>query len=121
MDKIDRTHEHSKGSDIMNDPIYFLWEYNWYWGTLVSEGPKNHKIAVDVPGFVPHTRSVAKDRCARPGEMVCVVWETWRGLTGRGGYRVERELYPQYRVPAEQVARQHLGSGRVKEKSYGVV
>lgn len=105
----------------MNKQIYFLWEYNWYAGTIVSEGPKNIKVDVNIPGFKSHTRSVSKEKCAYPDEKVCVVWETWKGKNGAGGYRVERELYPQNRYPASQVSRQSIGLGRVTEKEYGVL
>ena len=103
----------------MNEQIYFLWDYNWCIGTLVSSGPKNNKIRFEDFGYLPHVKTVSKEKCAVPGESVCVVWEQWKGKNGRGGYRVERELYPQHRVPAERVARQ-LGDGRVTEVSYGV-
>ena len=103
------------------DSIYFLSDYNWECGTIVGGGTKNYKIHTPANGFYSEwTRSVAKDKCAQPSESVCVVWETWRGKNGRGGYRVERELYPQHRVPAEKVARQSWGRGRVAEQAYGV-
>jgi hypothetical protein len=105
---------------FINNQVYFLSEYNWYNGTLVGKGPKNFRIYINLPGFKPHTRSVSRDKCALPGENVCVVWEKWRGTNGRGGYRVERELYSNLRVPAEQVACQSWGLGRVNEQKYGV-
>jgi hypothetical protein len=54
-----------------------------------------------------------------PGEIVCVVNEKWRGVTGLGGYRIERELYPEHRVPAEEL----LGvyPKEVEESAYGVL
>jgi len=101
----------------MEKTIYYLSEYNWLKGILVSEGKKNYKIHHPANGFyLAHDKYVAKEKCAFPGESVCVVWETWRGSNGRGGYRVERELYPDLRVPAEQVAYQNVGiQGRVTE------
>ena len=103
------------------DLIYFLSDYNWERGTVVGGGAKNYKIHTPANGWHGElTRSVARDKCAKPGESVCVVWETWRGKNGRGGYRVERELYSQHRVPAEQVAHQSSGRGRVTEQAYGV-
>ena len=104
----------------MNEPIYFLLEYNWELGTLVGEGKKNYKIFFSGCWMTDHTRYVPKDKCARPDESVCVVWETWKGKNGRGGYRVERELYPEHRVRADHVARQSWGPGRVDEDAYGV-
>lgn len=108
----------------MSKEIFYLTGYNWEKGILVSEGPKNYKIHNSGGGFVnSHDVRVPKEKCAFPDELVCVVWETWRGVNGRGGYRVERELYPQHRVPASQVHYQTIGhniKGRVTESSYGV-
>jgi len=97
--------------------IYYLSEYNWERGTLISTGKKSHKVLCNPPWLVPHTRYIPKEKCAFPGESVCVVWEQWKGKNGRGGYRVERVLYPQQRIPAEQISRQHMGggNGRVSE------
>lgn len=94
----------------MNEAIYFLSDYNWLRGVLLREGPKNYKIQ-DSEGYV---RTVAKEKCALPNEEVCVVWELWRGRNGRGGYRVERKLYPETRVAAKRVAYQ-VGMGRIDE------
>jgi hypothetical protein len=86
-----------------NQTIYCLYLGRWHRGTLVSQGPKNYKILDHSFMGKPRLRYVAPERCAVPGESVCVVNEKWRGVTGLGGYRIERELYPEHRVPAEQV------------------
>jgi len=108
----------------MMTTIYFLSEYNWHKGELISSGPKNHKIKVPEQGWMSeHTATVPKEKCAFPDEEVCVVWETWKGKNGRGGYRVEREMYPEVRVPATRVHYQCVGrnaEGRVTESAYGV-
>jgi hypothetical protein len=109
--------------------IYYLFDYNWERGELISEGPKNYKIAV--PFLNEHgvmdsyPKSFPKEKCAFPGEKVAVIWEQWKGRNGRGGYRVERELYPDLRVDAENVMYQTSGprgctSGRITESAYGV-
>lgn len=105
----------------MSADIFCLQEYNWERGILISTGKKNYKIHFRGGAFMlPHDRYVPKEKCALPGESICVVWETWKGTNGRGAYRVERELYPACRVPAEQVSYQHGGVGRVTEVQYGV-
>lgn len=99
------------------DTIYFLEDFRWERGLLVSEGRKNFKIHIPRRACYPEqTKYVAKEKCARPDEKICVVWEQWRGANGRGGYRVERELYPQDRVAAHAVACQSHGPGRVNEQ-----
>lgn len=51
-------------------------------------------------------KRIKVDKCAYPGERICVVWEQWKGKNGRGGYRVEKNLYDDFRVPAESVPMQ---------------
>jgi len=102
----------------MNTEVFYLSEYNWERGVLISEGTKNYKIQ-PMNTMLTHVR-IPKAKCSRLGENVCIVWETWKGANGRGSYRVERELYPQHRIPAEKVARQSIGQGRVTETAYGV-
>jgi len=100
--------------------IYFLWDYDWVRAELLSEGSKNNKLFVPSNGMLSaHERRVPKDKCAEPEENVCVVWEKGRGTNGRGGYRVERELYPEHRVPACKVSGASYGPGRVDENEYG--
>jgi hypothetical protein len=104
----------------MTQEIYCLSDYDWEHGTVISKGKKNYKVHFEGRGWIKtHDRYVPIEKCALPGESVCVVWEKWRGNNGRGGYRVERELYPEHRVPAEQVGRQR-GAGRVEESESGV-
>jgi hypothetical protein len=98
-------------------PIYYLWDYDWELGELLSTGAKNYRVRMRWQNST-RDRYFPRDRCAFPGELVCVVWEMWRGKNGRGAYRVEREQYPQHRVPAEMVARQQ-GVGRVTERNLG--
>lgn len=102
----------------MNKTIFFLDDYNWRQGELISEGPKRYKIRTPANGmFKEWTQYVAKEKCAFPDEIVCVVWETWRGVNGRGGYRVEREAYPEHRMPAQGICYASWGNGRVQEDS----
>lgn len=113
---------HMEKGAIVGTVIYFLSDYNWEKGFLIGETKKNLKINIPPNVFFRGAiRYIPKEKCATLGESVCVVWEQWKGKNGRGGYRVERELYPEVRVPAEQVHYQHVGGkGRVDETAYGV-
>jgi hypothetical protein len=106
--------------------IYYLSDYNWEGGELVKENRTTYKIRMSyVDGnrngaICYYDKNISKEKCAFPDELVCVVWETWKGVNGRGGYRVERVMYPADRLPAKDVAVQHdtyrLGpTGRVNE------
>lgn len=100
--------------------IYWLSEYNWESGTFLKENAKSYKIRMDYPSSNGGTHSVErlvpKHKCAVSDERVCIVWNTDVGKNGRGSYYVERELYPEYRVEARLVARQHMGEGRVTNR-----
>jgi hypothetical protein len=91
-------------------------DYNWELGELVKENSKTYRISCHHHGY---ERVVPKEKCAFPDESVCIVWEIWKGVNGRGGYRVERELYPNRRVKARKISRQSGGIGRITELTYG--
>lgn len=98
-------------------PIYFLLDYNWERGELLpSKGTKNNKVLCYGAEL-----SVKKEKCASPDEELVIVWEMWKGCNGRGGYRLEREAYKEYAFPANEIARQHSGKGRITEASLGVL
>jgi len=84
------------------DLIYFLEGYELVRGTVESIGPKNVKInGEQYFGSGTYTTSKPFDKVAEPNESIAVVWETWKGVNGRGGYRIERELYSNRRTPAK--------------------
>ena len=102
---------------IVTTPIYFLLDYNWQRGELLpSKGTKNNKVL-----YYGTELSVKKEKCASPDEKLVIVWEMWKGRNGRGGYRLEREMYKEYAFPSNEIARQHYGNGRVTEDSHGVL
>lgn len=98
--------------------VYYLWDYNLEKVTVVSVGRKNVKIKVDIPSHTVHEKCVKPEKLALPDESIIVVWETWRGVNGRGGHRIERDLYPQYRQAAKTLPRQRHN---IWEKSMGVL
>lgn len=108
-------------SYAVGQTIMLLEEYNWVRGTLVGIGRKNLKVALPGGVLLPRTVTVPPERCAHPDEPVCIVWETWKGMNGRGTYRVERERYPEHRIPAKEIARQSTGDGRVIEDAPDVL
>lgn len=98
----------------VGDDIRYLDEYRFRDGKVLSVGPKNHKI-VDTYSQVVIRRP--HEKCAALDESVAVIWEMWRGVNGRGGYRIERENYSHIRKPAKLIGR----SERHNEKSLGVL
>jgi len=88
--------------------IYYLSEYNWYRVELLKENRTTYKINYIQSGgaFPGTTKNAPKEKCAFPDEKVCIVYETWKGVNGRGGHRVEREKYTKSRIPAKDISRQ---------------
>lgn len=80
----------------INDGIYFLYDYTLEKGVVKSIGKKNIKILHHSLGEL----YISFDKVSEKDEKICVVWETWRG--GRGGYRIERELYSEHRYPSSE-------------------
>jgi len=98
------------------DQVYYLTEYNWHLADVLKVNKVNIRLKDRVLNV---ERDIKPDKIATLEEKVYVVWETWKGKNGRGGYRVERELYPQWRVIPSHVGRQS-GAGRVTESEHGV-
>lgn len=95
------------------DKIYFLETYNLMSGVVESIGPKNVKIYMSYrQTFI----SKPFDKVAEPDENICIVWERWKGVNGRGGYRIERQLYQNRLMPAKNWPSQAL----VWEDSYRI-
>lgn len=67
--------------NVLNDTkeplkeVYYLSDYNWERGYILSEGPKNLKIRNVAWGYEVR---VPKDKYTSPDEFVCVVCETWQ-------------------------------------------
>ena len=96
------------------DICYYLDLYNLDKGIVESIGPKNVKIKGGFYGDSVITKPF--DSVAEPNEKIAVVWEQWKGVNGRGGYRLERNLYPNSLRSAKTWPYQSL----VWEDRYGV-
>lgn len=91
------------------ESVYFLYGYDLMKGIVESVGVKNVKLNFNsYGGGNLHTTFIPFDKVVKPEEIICVVWECWKGRNGRGGYRIERELYPEYRRPSKNWPHQQL-------------
>ena len=103
---------------VKGDRIYVLVEYNLIPAEYLSTGKKNLKIKFQLsPWHLIETTYKSPDKIAQPNESIAIIWEVWKGVNGRGGYRIERKLYPHKRKPANKWAKQEW----LYEKSYGVL
>ena len=98
--------------------VMVLCEYNLVPATVAKIG-RGKNIKVEIPaghGLSAHTKYVPLEKVAEVDEKICIVWEAWRGVNGRGSYRIERELYPDIRREAGDWPYQV----RLTETAYGV-
>ena len=100
------------------DTIYFL-DYQFIMkGYVVSIGSKNIKISLSNRiGVANDIIYKPFDKVSLPDEMICVVWQQWKGIEGT--YRIERKLYSSYQMPAKDWASSPRFIG-VSESRFGV-
>lgn len=103
----------------VGEQVCVLVGYNLIRATIIKINKK--KIKVDVQdnaifGHIRHTRNVEPEKMTKYHEDIAVIWEQWKGVNGRGGYRIERVLYPQSRKPANLWCRSF---GYLWEPTYG--
>ena len=74
------------------DKVYVLYDYTLESATVVSaRGEKTVLVEFDYPAG--YRMRAKREKVAAPNESIAVVWERWKGVNGRGGYRLEREMY----------------------------
>jgi hypothetical protein len=101
------------------DTVYALTEYNFERCQVVSVAKKNIKVRYS-NAWHTYEKYVKVEKVAEANELVCIVGQWWKG-DGLTSSRIERVLYPEQRVPANQIAGQPHGLGRVDEESYGAL
>jgi len=78
-----------------NSYVCYLSDYDFYYGTVEYVGKK---IKINRLWPVPNAGKIydriSPEKVCSANAQVCVVWETWKGVNGRGAYRIENTLYP---------------------------
>jgi hypothetical protein len=109
------------------DTVWVLSEYQWVRAEVMTTPKDNSKsvllggVSYYTPGY---TWRASIDKVAKPDEKICIVWEKWKGKNGRGGYRLDKTMYPQYHVNVNQVGPSYRNDGtcgRVTESEFGVL
>jgi len=111
--------------DAVNGPkatekynIYVRTYYELRPATLIKENPKSYLIR----NWFGDKYRVPKHRCAWADEEITLVEEPYRGFEGT--YRIERELYPEWRLPARDIRGAMYQAnipGYIRESAYGVL
>lgn len=69
---------------------YILIEYHIFKAKVLKENKKTYTVSLPTEN---ETRRVPKDKYVSKATPFCLVWERWKGVNGRGGYRLETKLY----------------------------
>jgi hypothetical protein len=111
------------GEIYPGEQVYVLIDYRFVAATTQKVNKKTLTVELKehaIPGHVKHSRKIPIEKVARGYEKVAIVWELWKGKNGRGAYRIERELYPQYQ-DSLHVWSQKDSFSFIREDAYGVI
>ena len=70
---------------------YVLLDYELFKAKLIRENKKTFTVFTD--GDKKH---IVKDKYVSRNVPFCVVWERWKGVNGRGAYRLDTKKYYEY-------------------------
>lgn len=88
----------------VGDDVMVLSEYSLIPGVVLKVNAKSIKVRVSAyGGCIAHDNSFKPEKVAKRGSLVALVWETWKGVNGRGGYRLETIMYQDVLKPVEQI------------------
>lgn len=107
-----------EGVGHIGDEVRVLREYNLFFGTVKRINSKS--ITVDFPAqawLKAHTKCVNPIKIVKSTDSIAVVWEMWKGKNGRGAYRLEYELYPEY----QRFASKWPSQAHLNETVFGVL
>lgn len=102
----------------IGDNVSVLIDYDFIHNCKVLKVNKK-TLKVKIPPFcgcIEYTKNFSYDKVANEDEMICIVWEMYKGINGRGAYRIERNLYPNFQTLASKWPFQKW----IWEKEYGI-
>lgn len=89
---------------IATDDIIFIQnEKNIYKAKILKISEKSVKLQFLEGSLKNQEKNLPYIKIVKEGDKVVLIWEAWRGLSGRGGYRWERESYENLRVAVENI------------------
>jgi hypothetical protein len=95
---------------------FYLLEYSLIPATVVKINKKSLKIKTQPAwGLISFEKNISPNKFIEANVPFCVVWELWKGKNGRGAYRIETELYPEFHKIGPRST-----TDLVYEKQYGV-
>ncbi len=89
---------------VEGDNIVYLMEYTLLRGIVLKVNKKS--IKVKIPETIPfreQIKNVPFEKVLKQGTPAVLVWEMWKGVNGRGGYRLDTYLYKDKQIPVEKI------------------
>lgn len=110
---------------VTNDIVFVQNEQNIQKAQVIKISEKSVKVKLLEGNLKEQEKNMPYVKVVKEGDKVALIWEAWRGLSGRGGYRWEREAYENLRIPVESIPKkvflceeQFLVVDKIYEKSY---
>jgi hypothetical protein len=109
----------NKGKSLsVGDDVKVLIDYSLCAGKVSKVNPKGVKVFVmDALGCIVYESNFKYEKVIKLGTKGVLVWETWKGRNGRGGYRFDTVMYPQLARNVEDIR----GNTYLYETAFGVV
>ena len=102
----------------VGDDVKVLIDYSLCSGRVSKVNPKGIKVFVmDSLGCIVYESNFKYEKVIKLGTNGVLVWETWKGRNGRGGYRFDTIMYPHLAHKVEDIR----GTTYLYETDFGVV
>jgi hypothetical protein len=109
----------NKGKSLsVGDDVKVLIDYSLCSGKVSKVNPKGIKVFVmDSLGCIAYESNFKYEKVIKLGTEGVLVWETWKGRNGRGGYRFDTVMYPDLAQKVENIR----GNTYLYETAFGVI
>jgi len=88
----------------VGDTVVALVEYHLCYGEVMKLNAKSVKVRLPAQkGWIEHTKLFPYEKVLKRGTPCVLVWETWKGVNGAGGYRLDTTKYKSLNIPVEQI------------------
>jgi len=91
----------SDGKFSNGDRVFYRAGYSMWEAVVFKVNKKTVVLKTDYRGIFMDVEcefKVNKDDVVLPDEPCLLIWETWKGVNGRGGYRLDKYMYPNEHV-----------------------
>ena len=88
----------------VGDEVFVLIDYSLVSGFILKVNDKSIKIKLNASfGVNSYEKNCKPEKVVRKGDYAVLVWECWKGVNGRGGYRLDTIMYPDLQKPVDKI------------------